>query len=291
MRRKGIHVHVGDCRQVLKTLPPSFVRCCVTSPPYWGLRAYGDVLGQVGVEPNFDDYVNNLVEVFDEVRRVLRDDGTLWLNLGDTRVKKGAYYWSSDDHHHGRKMAARPKPPHGLKSKDMVGIPWKVAFALRDRGWYLREEVIWEKPNAKPESVKDRPTRSHEHLFFFSKSELYFYDSAAAREPASWIVDANGKRKADNATRNWRTVWNITTTKSDHPAAFPIELPKRCILASSAKGNVVLDPFAGSGTTGKAAEELGRSALLIEAYEEYAKESIRPGWTLHSSTDSSPAKT
>lgn len=266
----------GDCREMLRQFPERHFRCCVTSPPYWGLRRYSNDPRESGSEQTLHEYVKGLVEVFREVRRVLADDGTLWLNLGDTRVKKGAYYWSgpgktsSRNDHHGRTMGARPKPPPGLKSKDMIGIPWEMAFALRADGWYLRQEIIWERSNAPPESVRDRPTRSHEYLFLLSKSERYLYNSDWAREPAEWEQLPDGRKiRNELATRNWRSVWRIRATKSDHPAAFPLELPVRCIGAATNPGDVVVDPFCGSGTTLVAANDMRRKFVGIDLNPEY----------------------
>lgn len=307
-------VLVGDCLQQLKTLPDASVQCCVTSPPYWGLRDYG-VDGQLGLEPTPDAYVQKMVAVFGEVRRVLKEDGTCWVNLGDSyaantgggaRPQGGA---SASPKIDATAYAARTVPS-GLKQKDLVGIPWRVAFALQADGWYLRSDIIWHKPNPMPESVTDRPTKSHEYIFLLTKSERYFYDHEAIKEPAvcgwngSSFTDErdlavrpntglkprqsvkrggfNGKtndligREAFRAItddRNKRTVWTIATQPypEAHFATFPPKLIEPCILAGSRHGDVVLDPFAGSGTTLYVAKELGRQFIGIELNPDYVK--------------------
>jgi DNA modification methylase len=259
-------VLVGDCRELLPTLPAASFRCCMTSPPYWGMRDY-EHPKQLGLEPDLDSYVSNLVDVMRAVRRVLRDDGTLWLNVGDGYSSGGRQVSAADARHPRRKRKALPPPPRDTKPKDLLGIPWLVAFALRADGWYLRSAIVFRKTNLFPESVKDRPTLDYEHVFLFAKSETYFYDAKAIRERVRW---RDGRVRAD-AGRNARAVWDIRLDKSSspHPARFPIELPRRCILAGSAPGDAVLDPFAGAGTTGRAAIELGRSATLIELNASY----------------------
>jgi DNA modification methylase len=266
----------GDARALLPTLAAASVDCCVTSPPYWGLRDYG-VDGQIGLEPTPDDYVAALVEVFRQVRRVLRADGTLWLNLGDTYA--------------GGKIGRAD----GLKPKDLCGIPWRVAFALQADGWYLRSDIIWAKPNPMPESVTDRPTKAHEYVFLLSKQERYYYDADAIAERCitsdtrTWIP-ANGGNHDDAGvtlrhdggrqgggqlgnpdTRNKRTVWTFATlpTPDAHFATYPIELPEICIRAGSRENGTVLDPFAGSGTTGLACVKTNRKFVGIELNPEY----------------------
>jgi len=290
----------GNALAVLPTLPEASVQTCVTSPPYWGLRDYG-VPGQLGLEPTPEEYVGKLVEVFGEVRRVLRADGTLWLNLGDCYAQAGGPGWQGKNGQRAdrRFTAVRDtvpqreigrRAPAGLKCKDLVGIPWRVAFALQAEGWYLRADIVWSKPNPMPESVSDRPTKAHEYVFLMSKSAKYFFDAEAVSEecdPINWrdsqtrwreappgqTVDSgfvNGRRYP---TRNIRSVWTIATSPfpEAHFATFPTELPRRCILAGSAKGDTVLDPFFGSGTVGLVAESLGRKWVGIELNPEYVE--------------------
>lgn len=291
-------VLIGDCRDVLATLPDASVQCCVTSPPYWGLRDYG-VSGQIGLEKTPAEYVAEIVGVFREVRRVLRDDGVAWLNLGDS------YNSNSDmtrnDEKAAKGLREQPRKQRAtiseLKPKDLVGVPWSVAFALRDDGWYLRSDIIWAKPNPMPESVTDRPTKAHEYVFLLSKSPTYFYDAGAIREgfseetarrfgtatPARKTSASETLSKSAQSTtgtctlgihrdgRNSRSVWTIASEPcaDAHFAVFPSALPRRCILASSKPGDTVLDPFGGSGTTGRVAVALGRNAILIELNPAY----------------------
>jgi DNA modification methylase len=296
----------GDALEVLRTLESASVQTCVTSPPYWGLRDYGNE-GQLGLESTPEEYVANLVEVFREVKRVLRDDGTVWLNLGDshaTHAGTGGYrkYGSHDG---GVGRAARSGirvAAQGLKEKDLVGIPWAVAFALRADGWWLRSDIIWAKPNPMPESVTDRPTRSHEYIFLLSKSARYFYDADAIRESFTDLrMGDPGPSKAGNPDRNdggianngagWnrgaelggrnrRSVWTVTTQPypDAHFATFPSKLVEPCILAGASEGSPVLDPFCGSGTTGLIALRHNRSFIGIElnpTYAEMARNRIR----------------
>ncbi|MGE9984861.1 DNA-methyltransferase [Desulfovibrio sp. SGI.169] len=296
----------GDALSMLRTLPDESVHCCVTSPPYWGLRDYG-VAGQIGLEVSPSAYVSALAPVFDEVRRVLRDDGTLWLNLGDSYVG-----------YHGNKNASGPAPSDkpgyrenmrettvgadGLGNKNLVGIPWRVAFALQERGWILRSDIIWHKPNPMPESVKDRPTRAHEYLFLLSRSPRYYYDAEAVREPAAKSAAhktggsrysfrrAHSKRVQGPAnhpqgthrpdrddtrycgpTRARRGVWTVPTRPfpDAHFATFPPDLIRPCILAGCPVGGTVLDPFFGSGTVGQVCIEEGRNFIGIELNSEY----------------------
>lgn len=306
-------IFVGDCRASLQTLPAQSVHTCVTSPPYFGLRDY-DHAGQLGLEPTPGEFVAALVDVFREVRRVLRDDGTVWLNLGDSYARnpakggsgvggKNAKYLgdsytravkkgSSDScvrraERPGRKIA-------GGKEKDLLGIPWRVAFALQDDGWFLRQDIIWSKPNPMPESVTDRCTKAHEYIFLLSKSPRYYFDAQAIREPlapASLVrlaqnveaqtgttravgkTNGNLKARGNPATgRNKRSVWTVTTQpfKGAHFATFPRALIEPCILAGSPIGGVVLDPFGGAGTTGLVAEAHGRNSVLLELNPKYA---------------------
>jgi DNA modification methylase len=285
----------GDCVQSLKQLADESVQCCVTSPPYFGLRDYGHD-GQIGLEPTPDDYVAKIVEVFREVRRVLRKDGTLWLNLGDSYARQGGResnqprHWDGREQDPGSMHGTRQAADIGLKPKDLIGIPWRVAFALQADGWYLRQDIIWHKPNPMPESVQDRCTKAHEYVFLLSKSDRYYYDAGAIEEEASQpdrvrsdkvggnkyiegIKHSDGSTFTGSATRNKRSVWTINTQpfKGAHFATFPVELPRLCILAGTKAGDVVLDPFGGSGTTGQVALELGRSAILCELNPEYVE--------------------
>jgi DNA modification methylase len=326
----------GDALNMLKTLPDESVQCCVTSPPYFGLRDYS-VQGQIGLEDSPNAYVAKLVAVFREVRRVLRSDGVLWLNLGDSYAGSGRGRdadgtWnpgkggSKQETNHGAITGrvvnpksfskgaidagaignAWVKPPQGFKAKDLMGIPWMVAFALRTDGWWLRQDIIWSKPNPMPESVTDRCTKSHEYIFLLSKSATYFYDNEAVKEPYTAEIDRWGgdfKRRAinekidpdgmananslarcgrdmrlDKNGRNRRSVWNITTKpfSGAHFATFPPEIPEICIKAGSKKGDTILDPFAGSGTTLEVAARLDRNYIGIELNEKYIKDLIEP---------------
>jgi site-specific DNA-methyltransferase (cytosine-N4-specific) len=250
----------GDALEVLKTYPPEIFDCCVTSPPYWGLRDYG-VENQIGAEEKLDDYIDNLVRIFREVRRVLADDGTLWLNIGDSYTSGNRTWRDLDKKNPARGMSYRPPTPEGLKPKDLIGVPWRLAFALQADGWYLRSDIIWYKQNCQPESVKDRPTRCHEYVFLFSKSEKYYYDYEAIMEPA------NGSDKL----KNRRSVWCINTEpfKEAHFAKFATKLVEPCIMAGSRKSGFVLDPFFGSGTVGEVCMNLGRKFTGIEIKPEY----------------------
>jgi DNA modification methylase len=284
---------LGDCRESMRTLPAESMQCCVTSPPYWGLRDYGHD-GQLGLEPTPDAYVASMVAVFREVRRVLRPDGTLWLNLGDSYANDAKWGGSTGGKHvatlHGQTGIGRAKKVTGCPAKNLVGIPWRVAFALQADGWYLRSDIIWAKPNPMPESVTDRPTKSHEYLFLLSRSERYWYDAVAIAEEAvtagkprfdsiggtSWTDrqqhSKGGSKPEGYAERNARTVWTIATQpfSGAHFATFPPELAERCIKAGSKPGDTVLDPFAGSGTTGMVATGHGRDAIMCELNPEYA---------------------
>jgi DNA modification methylase len=290
---------LGDTRERLRDLDAGSAQTCVTSPPYWGLRDYG-VAGQIGMEATFPEYVDALVGVFREVRRVLRDDGTLWLNLGDCYATGGGKVgacpgggaqgaaWAE----RGAMTQANRMPQPGLKPKDLVGIPWRVAFALQGDGWWLRSDVIWQKPNPMPSSVADRPTPAHEYVFLLTKSERYHYDAAAIAEPAvSDHPSGNGfKREARlsyrdevgargndepwtavGGTRNRRTVWTIPTQPfaEAHFATMPPALAEPCILAGAPVSGVVLDPFGGAGTTALVARRLGRRFVHIELNPDY----------------------
>lgn len=254
-------LHIGDSHTVLKSLPDESVQCVVTSPPYWGLRDYGQE-GQIGAEDTLPAYIASLVEVFEEVRRILRKDGVFWLNIGDGFTSGGRTWRQSDKKLNARGMSYRPDTPEGMKPKDLMGVPWMLAFALRDAGWYLRTDIVWAKPNGNPESVRDRPTRNHEFVFMFTKSEKYYYDVDATVEPTD-----DGKK-----TRRKRSVWNINTEPfpEAHFACFPPKLVEPCVLASTREGDTVLDPFFGSGTVGQVARNLGRDFVGVELSHEYA---------------------
>lgn len=298
-------LHLGDCVQSLQQMPEQSVQCCVTSPPYFGLRDYGHD-GQIGLESTPDEFVAKLVTVFREVRRVLKDEGTLWLNLGDSYASfrdgkatpdttRGDDTGTLVEKGNAKNRMASTFRGTSIKHKDLIGIPWRVAFALQADGWWLRQDIIWHKPNPMPESVRDRCTKSHEYIFLLSKSANYFYNYEAVMEPvAESSVErlsqptlekkvgsnrvpfkANGPMKAVGGMdeRNRRSVWTINTQpyKGAHFATFPTEIPQVCILAGTKAGDTVLDPFGGSGTTGAVALELGRSAVLCELNPEYGK--------------------
>lgn len=253
---------VGDSRKILPTLAAESVQCCVTSPPYWGLRDY-DHSDQIGAEPSPDLYVNDLVSIFREVRRVLRKDGTFWLNVGDGYARNGGTGNCGPNAVVGntkkliQKRNCKVPEVWGLKDRDLLGMPWRVAFALQADGWILRSRITWIKKTAMPESVKNRPTTATEEIFLFAKSHSYFYDP-------------NGVREETGA--NLRNYWILGPDPSTygHPAAFPRELARRCILLGSREGDTVLDPFGGCGTTGVAASEASRNSILIELNPAYA---------------------
>ncbi len=254
---------VGDSRYALSYLADDTFQCCITSPPYWGLRDY-DIDGQIGAEDEVDEYIADLVAIFREVRRTLRDNGTLWLNIGDSYTSGNRTWRDNDKKNPARAMSYRPPTPPGLKPKDLIGIPWKVALALQADGWYLRADIVWHKPNCQPESVKDRPTRAHEYVFLFSKSLNYFYDYESIRQPT------NGP---GSKLRNCRTVWSINTEgfNGAHFAVFPPELVRMCMLAGSEAGSLVLDPFLGSGTVAEVCLENRRKCVGVELNPEYAE--------------------
>jgi DNA modification methylase len=253
----------GDCRDVLPTLEEQSVQCCVTSPPYWGLRDY-DHPGQIGAESSPDQYVANLVHVFREVKRVLRKDGTVWLNVGDGYARNGGTGGHGPNAIVGntkkliQKRNCKVPEVWGLKDRDLMGLPWRVAFALQEDGWYLRSRITWVKKTAMPESVKNRPTTSTEEIFLLTRSPTYFYDP-------------NGFRETSGA--NLRNFWILGPERNGngHPAAYPRELARRCILLGTRPDDKVLDPFGGSGTTGVAAMELGRRSLMIELNPNYVQ--------------------
>ena len=338
----------GDVRSMLQTLPDQSVQCCVTSPPYWGLRDYGtaswdggdaacdhvemaigmsdkNTLGpdrylpptnaanvgrsrqfkqkcghcgarridsQIGLEPTPAAFVDQLVAVFREVKRVLKDDGVIWINLGDTYAANRGYQVPDSEWQDVGNSQGMKADDIGLKPKDLVGVPWRVAFALQADGWYLRSDVIWAKPNPMPESVTDRPTKAHEYIFLLSKSERYYYDADAIAEPSSEVGTVNtfgnknaaarnvdeltgnmrpGVRYETKPTRNCRSVWEITTQSypEAHFATFPEAIPERCIKAGSKVGDTVLDPFCGAGTTGLVADRLERNFIGIELNPAY----------------------
>ena len=252
---------VGDALSELKRLPDGCFQTCVTSPPYWGLRDYG-IEAQIGAEHDLADYIDHLTIVFSEVRRVLRPDGTLWLNIGDVYTSGNRTWRGPDRKNRARAMRYRPPTPKGLKPKDLIGIPWRVAFALQQDGWYLRSDIIWHKPNAQPESVKDRPTQAHEYLFLLSKSERYYYDYKAVREPTEDL----------RSFRNCRSLWSIRTEPNGIPhfAIFPPDLVRRCLAAGSRPEDLVLDPFLGSGTVAAVCRDMDRRFVGIEIKPEYA---------------------
>lgn len=248
---------LGDAVGVLRQMPAGSVQTAITSPPYWSLRDYG-ILEQIGLEDSVYSFITALGNVFDEVKRVLREDGTLWLNIGDSFTSGGRTWRAPDRKNAARAMEVRPPTPEGLKPKDLIGVPWRLAFELQQRGWYLRSDIIWNKPNCQPESVTDRPTRSHEYLFLLSKSERYKYDVTAIKGP-------NGRRM--------RSVWDIKTqavpAAKGHFATFPAALVEPCIETATSPGDVVLDPFMGSGTTALTAGLARRRFVGVELNPEY----------------------
>ena len=285
----------GDCRDTLKQFDEQ-ARTCVTSPPYYGLRNYGNEENQIGQENTPEEFIDQLVNVFKEVRNVLTDDGTLWVNLGDSyynyRPGKGQSYpkqsVSKTNQDLPTQCNKRGNKLDGLKEKDLIGIPWMFAFAMRSDGWYLRQDIIWHKPNPMPESVKDRCTKSHEYIFLLSKNKKYYYDNEAIKEPVKkdWGTRDRTKGKYHNSgsglsphsglsksydRKNKRDVWSITNKpyKGSHFAVFPPDLITPCILAGSEKGDIILDPFMGSGTTAMVAKQLGRDYIGCELHEEY----------------------
>ena len=310
--KSTVAIHVGDCLEQLRTLPDESVQCCVTSPPYWGLRDYG-ADGQIGLEETPEAFVDSMVEVFREVRRVLRPDGVCFVNLGDSYAGSpcgsfnGGGFKDASAESGGRDMSGVATSgtidkvkASGLKPKDLVGIPWRVAFALQSDGWYLRQDIIWHKPNPMPESVKDRCTKAHEYVFLLTKSGRYYWDAGAIAESAipqkrtgkkgyrcpkdvidihpnrtdgARVSDKTGLNGPTGETRNARSVWAITTKgfSGCHFATFPPELPMKCIAVGSKKGDTVLDPFFGAGTTGLVAMKMGRNCIGIELNPEYAE--------------------
>lgn len=303
-------IYQGNCLDVLKTLPDRFVNTVITSPPYFGLRDYG-VDGQLGLEETPEIYVKKLVEIFREIRRTLRDDGTVWLNLGDSywtkRSNNGLGYIGNTGKSKDYMLRSGNKDHSFLKSKDMIGIPWRVAFALQEDGWYLRSDIIWNKPNIMPQSVTDRPTKSHEYIFLLSKSKNYYYDHEAIKEdsvykeysPVRGSDGASGppqsriRKSADKGTftgkhgdeafravrnkRNKRTVWTVTTkpVKEAHFATYPVDLIEPCVIAGCPVDGIVMDPFIGSGTTAVAAIKHDRNYIGIDLNPDYIEISDR----------------
>ena len=251
----------GSADEALARLPAGTVQTVVTSPPYWSLRDY-EVDSQIGRDDSLPEYVATIVRTFERLREVLTDDGTVWLNVGDSYTSGNRKYRAPDRKNRARAMPVRPPTPKGLKSKDLIGVPWRLAFALQDAGWWVRSQVIWVKPNAHPESVRDRPTVDHETVFLLSKNQDYFYDIDAVRGPNE---------------RRLRTTWSIPTDPQrqiyangiNHPAVMPIELAHRCIKITSRPGDLVLDPYAGSGTTLVAARDLNRMWIGVELRPEF----------------------
>ena len=319
----------GDALDILKTFPDECINCCVTSPPYFGLRDYG-VEGQIGLEETVEDYILRLLEVFREVHRVLKSDGTLWINIGDSYAGSGKGSSNYPDNAHNylqgtnKGMLAhklKTYPQSGIKAKDLMGIPWMLALALRNDGWYLRQDIIWQKPNPMPESVRDRCTKSHEYIFLLSKSRRYYFDYERIKEPCvgfdktsprgskGTLTPNSGRRKGNAKTfrgggvytnnksfmnsypaernshgnkenptglRNKRSIWTVATQGlkglgETHFATFPEKLIEPCILAGCPEGGIVLDPFAGSGTTGIVAIKNNRYYIMIDLNEHYCE--------------------
>ena len=268
---------LGDCIKGMRTLPDGCVHTCVTSPPYFGLRNYNGGTDEIGCEQSPEDFVAKMVEVFREVRRILRDDGTLWLNLGDSYASNGCYInsWLEKDHNKNKKhlhtnnheryedRKAFRGGVYGIKAKDLMAIPWRVALALHADGWYLRQDIIWSKPNPMPESVEDRCTKAHEYIFLLTKSPRYYYDHASTKE-----VTVDGSEK-----KNKRSVWNVKVKgyKGAHFATFPKELIVPCILAGCPENGIVFDPFTGSGTTAVVAMNNRRNFIGCELNPDYVK--------------------
>ena len=289
-------IFTGDVLNRIKEIPDQTVQCVVTSPPYWGLRDYGHD-GQLGLEPTPEAYVENMVAVFREVRRILKDDGVLWLNLGDSYANDGKWGGSSGGKHatalHGQTGIGRQRTTTGLKPKDLVGIPWRVAFALQADGWWLRQDIIWHKPNPMPESVTDRCTKAHEYVFMLTKNSRYYFDNEAIKEPSADLGKTeirfggakygdshdpkhqtkSGNTYTDKGTKNKRSVWSISPKpfRGAHFAVMPEALCEPPILATSRPDDLVFDPFTGSGTVAVVALRHGRNYLGIELNPEYTQ--------------------
>ena len=303
-----VQILYGDALEQLRTLPNQSVHCCITSPPYYALRDYG-VAGQIGLENTPEEYIERLVRIFHEVKRVMRDDGTLWLNIADSYSGSGKGAWKNKERQK-ETYKVEPGSPQtrvrttqgNIKKKDMIGIPWMLAFALRADGWYLRQDIIWYKPNCMPESVKDRCTKSHEFIFFFSLSSQYYFDYQSIQEPAyttdrtaprgsqGSFTKHSGRREQDlvpdkryigfnsryfskplSMMRRKRDVWAVSTVgyNGSHFATFPPKLIEPCLLAGCPVGGTVLDPFIGSGTTAEVAQQLNRNCIGIELNRDY----------------------
>lgn len=296
-------IYQGDAREILKKIPSEFANCCVTSPPYYGLRDY-KIKGQIGLEKTPEEYIEKLVCVFREVKRILKKDGTLWVNIGDCYAGSGGC-GSKEYHEKKHTQFGKPdrnpmkyQPPkkieisiRNLKPKDLIGIPWMLAFALRTDGWYLRQDIIWSKPNPMPESVKDRCTKSHEYVFLLSKSRQYYFDNDSIKE--NTITNDNSNRDRDNSKlnntpgrtrmggliknnyeyRNKRSVWEINTKpfNESHFATFPPKLIEPMILAGCPRDGIIIDPFSGAGTTGLVSKKLNRHYILIDINPEYCE--------------------
>jgi len=295
MKKGTYKTLIGDCRETIKSIDNDTIDCCVTSPPYFGLRDY-DNANQIGLENTIDEYVENICKVFDEIYRILKPSGTAWLNLGDSYAGSGKGQWngaSSDPKRkktNGMTVKAQKAKTIGLKPKDLIGVPWRVAFALQSRGWYLRQDIIWNKGNPMPESVLDRCTKSHEYIFLLTKSPKYYYDYDAIKEPTvtnddvirdrenTKLNNVPGRARMGGLTennydyRNKRSVWNVNTRQysAAHFAVFPHELIIPCILAGCPEHGTVIDPFGGSGTTAAVAVNHGRNAILCELNPDYA---------------------
>lgn len=285
--RDGIEIYCGDALKVLKAFPDELVNCCMTSPPYYGLRDYG-INGQIGLEETPEEYVEKLVTIFNEVKRVLKKDGTVWLVLGDSYAHSGGTGWTGLESKNW-KQKSQPRHINNLKPKDLIGIPWMAALALRKNNWYLRQDIIWSKPNPMPESIKDRCTKSHEYIFLLTKSAKYYYDQEAIKEdalnpdnertsktdrkrfPTDKINGIRNRKDSYYEKRNKRSVWEISTQPypEAHFAVFPEKIPGLCIKAGCPKNGTVLDPFGGSGTVADVAHRLGRKAISIELKPEY----------------------
>lgn len=288
----GIKVYVGNVLDRLKDIPEKSINTVITSPPYWGLRDYGEG-DQLGLEETPEEFAENLVKVFREVKRVLRDDGTVWLNLGDSYSSGGRTTTTNQslrgDKNYG---VTRPKPNKNIKPKDLIGIPWRVAFALQQDGWYLRQDIIWHKPNPMPESVKDRCTKAHEYIFLLSKNVKYYFDNEAIKEDAKYPQGPNSPKNIKKGVGNFgmdtreglskigalskknkRSVWTVTTKpfKDAHFATYPKDLIEPCILAGCPENGTVLDPFGGSGTTCIVSEENKRNSIMVELNPDYVE--------------------
>lgn len=312
----AIAIMIGDCLQSLRELPGNSIQTCITSPPYFGLRDYG-ADGQIGLEETPEEYIAKLVAVFAEVRRVLRDDGTLWVNIGDSYCMNGHAKGQSsvgtgkNSYKDADSAAARARSFPGYKRKDLLMIPARLAMALQSDGWWLRSEIIWHKPNAMPDSAKDRPGIDHEKIYLLSKSQRYFYDAEAVKVPSAGTGGGNfsaktqagrrsvigggqvKERQPDTGFRNLRTVWSVPTQafKGAHFAPFPTALVEPCIKAASRPGDAVLDPFGGSGTTGLVAGALGRHTVLCElnpAYAELARQRLVDGLGIYAQVEMLP---